>query len=335
VLPRIIHRHAACLVLAALAPAAALAQLAAAPAEPIFVENFTADPAAPTRWLERWIVSPLLAPELRPLRVAVVADPIGKTVGRFTVEEGDALDGASEAARATKGYVCDETGSHAAEITAEPGGVAPTERAEIQVKSDRASGAGELVRFGETVWYRFSFKVAGDWPRDVPASGRVPCRTVIHQIKQDSFKDGASCGASPFFKIEARPLGERVRFFAQVVSGAACATPPTVRRRQFCVIDAALRDAWATVHVRLLPALDASGRADVWLNGAHCGSYRGPMGDAEHGARRNGAPFINTQPRFGIYRDWRAETQTIYFDRIMVWNADPAGHAEWRVDAPP
>jgi hypothetical protein len=26
--------------------------------------------------------------------------------------------------------------------------------------------------------------------------------------------------ASPFFKIEARPLGERVRFFAQVAAGA-------------------------------------------------------------------------------------------------------------------
>jgi hypothetical protein len=56
------------------------------------------------------------------------------------------------------------------------------------------------------VWYRFSFKIAGDWPRDVPAAGRQPCRTVIHQIKQDSFKGGKSCNASPFFKIEARPL---------------------------------------------------------------------------------------------------------------------------------
>jgi hypothetical protein len=37
-------------------------------------------------------------------------------------------------------------------------------------------------------------------------------------------------------------------------------------------------------------------------------------------SRRNGAPFINAQPRFGIYRDWRAETQTIYFDKIIFWN---------------
>ena len=39
--------------------------------------------------------------------------------------------------------------------------------------------------------------------------------------------------------------------------------------------------------------------------------------------------YINTQPRFGIYRDWRAETQTIYFDKIMFWNAEPTGHPDW------
>ena len=54
------------------------------------------------------------------------------------------------------------------------------------------------------------------------------------------------------------------------------------------------------------------------------------MADRDYGARRNGAPFINAQPRFGIYRDWRTETQTIYFDKIMFWNADPSGHPDWR-----
>ena len=60
------------------------------------------------------------------------------------------------------------------------------------MRSDRATGAGELVKFGQPVWYRFSFKISGDWPRDVPAAGRHLCRTVIHQIKQDSFKSGKS-----------------------------------------------------------------------------------------------------------------------------------------------
>lgn len=327
---RLIHRLA-CVAFLALGLAVAPAPLAASPPEPVFVEDF----AAPARLLERWIISPRLAFELRPLRVGIVTDPIGRTVGRVTVEESDALEGASAAVRAAKGYVCDDVGSRAAEMISRPGGIAPTERAEMQVKTNRASGEGELVKFGEWVWYRFAFKIGADWPRDVPAGERTPCRTVIHQVKQDSFTDGASCNASPFFKIEARPLGERVRFFAQVATGTACATPPAVRRTRICIVAAALRERWATVHVRLFPTQDASGRADVWLDGVHCGSYRGPMGDAVDGARHNGVPFINAQPRFGIYRDWRAATQTIYFDRIMVWNSNPAGHSEWRLDAPP
>jgi Polysaccharide lyase len=330
----LIHRLA-CIAFLALAPAAASAEVGASPAEPVFVEDFAVDPTAPAGRLERWVISPRLAPELRPLRVGIVTDPIGKAVGRVTVEEGDALEGASAAGRAAKDYVCDDAGSRAVEMTARPGGIAPTERAEMQVKTNRASGEGELVKFGEWVWYRFAFKIGADWPRDVPAGGRTPCRTVIHQVKQDSFIDGASCHASPFFKIEARPLGERVQFFAQVATGKACATPPAVRRTRICIVDAAIRERWATVHVRLFPTQDASGRADVWLDGVHCGSYRGPMGDAVDGARHNDVPFINAQPRFGIYRDWRAATQTIYFDRIMVWNSNPAGHAEWRLDAPP
>jgi Polysaccharide lyase len=164
--------------------------------------------------------------------------------------------------------------------------------------------------------------------------GRQPCRTVIHQIKQDSFKDGKSCNASPFFKIEARPLGDRVRFFAQVATGTPCARPPMVMRAQICRRDLP-RESWITVQVRLNPAHDASGQVDIWLNGTFCGTYQGPMADRDYGARRNGAPFINAQPRFGIYRDWRAETQTIYFDKIMFWNADPSGHPDWGVSPPP
>jgi hypothetical protein len=318
---------AALLLLAALAPAPAVAQQTP---QPVFTELFAYDPAAPSQLLKKWLISSQLDSELQPLRVGVVEDPIGKTVGRVTVQEGDGLVGVSEPMLEARRYVCDREGSRAAAMEAEPGGVVPSERAEIQVRSDRATGAGEVVKFGQPVWYRFSFKIAGDWPQDVPAAGRQPCRTVIHQIKQDSFKDGKSCNASPFFKIEARPLGERVRFFAQVAAGAPCAQPPMVMRAQICRRDLP-RESWTTVQVRLNAAHDASGRADIWLNGAFCGDYQGPMADRDNGARRNGAPFINAQPRFGIYRDWRSETQTIYFDKIMFWNADPAGHPDWSV----
>ena len=318
---------AALLLLAAFGPATAVAQ---GPPQPVFTELFAYDPAAPWQLLRQWRISNQLESNLQPLRVGVVEDFSGKTVGRVTVQEGDGIEQANQAMLEARRYVCDSQGSRAAEMEAEPGGVVPSERAEIQVRSDRATGAGELVKFSQPVWYRFSFKIPGDWPHDVPAAGRQPCRTVIHQIKQDSFKDGKSCNASPFFKIEARPLGERVRFFAQVAAGAPCARPPVVMRALICRRDLP-RESWTTVQVRLNPAHDASGRVDIWLNGALCGAYQGSMADREDGARRNGAPFINAQPRFGIYRDWRAETQTIYFDKIMFWDADPARHPDWNV----
>src|SRR5438270_6355379 len=215
---------AALLLLAALAPAPALAQ---GTPQPVFTELFAYDPADPWQLLEKWVISSHLDRQLRPLRVGVVEDSIGKTVGRVTVQEGDGLDGASEAMLQARHYVCDSKGSRAAAIGAELGGIVPSERAEMQVRSDRATGAGELVKFGQPGWYRFSFKIAADWPQDVPAAGRQPCRTVIHQIKQDSFKGGKSCSASPFFKIEARPLGERMRFLSDCATKSPIVTTPT------------------------------------------------------------------------------------------------------------
>src|SRR5690242_7698762 len=184
---------AALLLLAALTPATAVAQRTP---QPVFTELFAYDPAAPSQLLGKWLISSKLDSKLQPLRVGVVEDSIGKTVGRVTVQDGDGLDGAAEALLQASRYVCDSEGSRAAAVEAEPGGVVPSERAEIQVRSDRATGAGELVKFGQPVWYLFSCKIAGDWPQDVPPAGRQPCRTVIHQIKQDSFKNGKSCNAS-------------------------------------------------------------------------------------------------------------------------------------------
>jgi hypothetical protein len=315
----------------ALASVGALAQQASPP-QPVFSEDFAGD-AFPAPG--KWAISVLLDPAVRGQRIGTVSDPAGgKSVGRVTVESGDALDGATPEMLQAKRYVCDGGGSRAGEMENEPGGAVPSERAEFQVKADRRTGTGELVKFGAPVWYRFSFKIASDWPRDAPLPGRSPCRTVIQQIKQDAAKDGVDCGVSPFFKIEARPLGERVRFFAQIMAGPACAAPHRVSRTQLCRAELP-REAWTTVNVRLFAAQDAGGRLDIWLNGVHCGSYRGPMGDAEYGARRDGLPFVDTQPRFGIYRDWRAATQTIYFDKIMFWDAEPAGHPDWGVGAPP
>src|ERR1700751_5914760 len=59
--------------------------------QPVFTELFAYDPAVPSQLLRKWLISPQLERNLRPLRVGVVEDRIGKTVGRITVQEGDGL----------------------------------------------------------------------------------------------------------------------------------------------------------------------------------------------------------------------------------------------------
>ena len=65
--------------------------------QPVFTELFSYAPAAPSELLGKWRISSQLDSKLQPLRVGVVEDPIGKTVGRITVQEGDGLAGANEA----------------------------------------------------------------------------------------------------------------------------------------------------------------------------------------------------------------------------------------------
>ena len=81
---------AALLLLNALAPATAVAQRTP---QPVFTELFAYDPAAPSQLLGKWLISSRLDSKLQPLRVGVVEDPSGKTVGRVAVQEGDGLDG--------------------------------------------------------------------------------------------------------------------------------------------------------------------------------------------------------------------------------------------------
>jgi hypothetical protein len=71
------------LLAAALSPPTAVAQ----GTQPVFTEFFAYDPAAPSQLLGNWRISSQLDSRLQPLRVGVVEDPIGKTVGRVTVQE--------------------------------------------------------------------------------------------------------------------------------------------------------------------------------------------------------------------------------------------------------
>jgi hypothetical protein len=95
---------------AALSPATGAAQPTP---QPVFTELFAYDPAAPTQLLGKWLISSQLDSKLQPLRVGVVEDRIGKTVGRVTVQEGDGLNGASEGMLQDRHYICSSEGSRA------------------------------------------------------------------------------------------------------------------------------------------------------------------------------------------------------------------------------
>ena len=82
------------LLAAALLPPTAVAQRTP---QPVFTELFAYDPAVPSQLLGKWRISSQLGSKSQPLRVGVVEDRIGKTVGRVTVQDGDGLDGANEA----------------------------------------------------------------------------------------------------------------------------------------------------------------------------------------------------------------------------------------------
>src|SRR5919198_213135 len=90
-------------------------------------------------------------------RAQRLARPRGSAALRcctLTADGGSAVYAASERMLQARHYICNSEGSLAAAVEAEPGGVVPSERAEIQVRSDRATGAGELVKFGELAPHR-------------------------------------------------------------------------------------------------------------------------------------------------------------------------------------
>src|SRR5439155_22519329 len=108
---------AALLVLAAaLSPPTAVAQRTP---QPVFTELFAYNPATPSQLLGKWLISSQLDSKLQPLRVGVVEDRIGKTVGRITVQEGDGLAGANEAMLEARRYICSSEGSRAAAVATE------------------------------------------------------------------------------------------------------------------------------------------------------------------------------------------------------------------------
>ena len=302
---------AALLLFAALSSATAVGQWTP---QPVFTELFAYDPAAPSQLLGNWRISSQLDRKLQPLRVGVVEE-LQRQDGRPRHSAGGRRARRRERGDATGQALCLRQGGLARGGNGGRARRRRTQRAggdpgEIRPR-DRRRRAGE-IRAARVVPLLLQDRRRLAAGRSGGGTSALPHRHPPDQ--QDSFKEGKSCSASPFFKIEARPLGQRVRFFAQVAAGAPCAQPPMVMRAQICRRDLP-RDGWTTVQVHLNPAHDANGGVDIWLDGIFCGAYQGPMADRDYGARRNGAPFINAQPRFGISRLARGDPDDLFRTR--------------------
>lgn len=162
------------------------------------------------------------------------------------------------------------------------------------------------VGFGEEVWYAFALRVPADFPE-------VNTRTLIHQFKENvrpvpaNLPPGAKhCEkASPMFALYLKP-GRMLQ--ARVTSSVDCDhTKHTIAEH---MLEA---DRWHEVMVHTRPAHDADGMVELYLDGELIGRYRGVMGYVCHGFG-----YIDTQPRFGIYRDADPDAgpATLFYDSI-------------------
>lgn len=174
-----------------------------------------------------------------------------------------------------------------------------TERFELTLKRTQLS-------LNREVWYAFALRVPADFPT-------AATRTIIHQFKENvrPIPPGLPAGtrhcekASPMFALY---LEQGRKLVALVTSSTDCDhTRHSLAERTLSP------DRWHEVMVHTRPAHAASGFLDLYLDGELIGRYRGIMGYVCHGLGR-----IDTQPRFGIYRDAHpgAGPATVYYDAI-------------------
>ncbi len=272
--------------------ASAVAQEAA----PVFSGSFDdLCNASSDRPSKLWKISSRLDPALWRSRVACDLSSPSKPILHVTVHPGDASDQSL--------------------------GDAPTERVEIQIKK-------EIVRFDRPIWYHFAFRLNAPWHG-------VGNRTVIHQVKQniptqETKPFGLCQSANPLFKIEAIPSATGADFVAKARGTADCNAGHS---KILCGPWHLNVGDWNDVNVMLKPSLqEGESSLQVYLNGRSCNiAYTGRLGYLDHGMRdQNGHPFIDTQPRFGIYRDALADVvQSIDFADIQFWSTDPSGDPAW------
>ena len=196
----------------------------------------------------------------------------------------------------------------------------PTERVEIQIKK-------QVIKFDQPTWYRFSFRLENPWQG-------IGNRTVIHQVKQnipteEQRPHGVCPAANPLFKIEAIPSATGADFVVKVRGTTDCNVGAS---KVLCGPWHLDVGSWNDVNVMIKPSLhDGSSDLRVSLNGRNCDPYTGLLGYVDHGFRdRDGQPFIDVQPHFGIYRDALPDIlQSIDFADIQFWSSDPSTEPAW------
>lgn len=270
----------------------AIAQEAAAPLSGSFADLCTIDGEHPSKL---WRISSRLDPGSWRSRIVCDLSSPSRPILRISVHPGDAPD--------------------------QSVGDAPTERVEIQIKK-------EVIKFDEPTWYHFAFRLEAPWRG-------LGNRTVIHQVKQNIPTEetkplGACQAANPLFKIEAIPSETGANFVAKVRGSADCNAGQS---KIICGPWHLNVGDWNDVNVMLKPSLQEGASAiQVYLNGRACDfSYTGRLGFLDHGMRHeDGRPFIDVQPRFGIYRDTLpGVVQSIDFADIQFWSTDPSSDPAW------
>jgi len=251
----------------------------------------------------RWFIFPvLLSAGLAAPRDFVVEDFEGGAIEASRWK----LSGPQRGRAIVTGEVPAFQGASSLKISVQPGdnrmigrNGSTTERFELTLRSRQ-------VNFEEETWYAFALRVPATFPR-------AATRTLIHQFKENvrpipvGLPPGAKhCQkASPVFALYLRAGRELA---ALVTSSTDCD-----HTRHELGARPLLPDRWHEVVVHARPSHSPSGLIEVWVDGDLLGRYRGFTGYVCHGVG-----YIDTQPRFGIYRDAHpaAGPAEIYYDAI-------------------
>ena len=139
--------------------------------------------------------------------------------------------------------------------------------------------SGHLALLGRDAWYAFAFYVPADFPI-------VDTRLVIGSCKQSDVP---------------RPItGQRYR------NGKHTYTVESHGQKKSYTLPPIRKATWVRMVYHMHYATDASGRAEVWMDGHQVVDYKGPT--AEDGFKN---AFYH---KIGLYRDRMAAPMTMLFD---------------------